>query len=226
MVVRSNVMNKKNVFKEIIFIVVAIAFIFFFPRFGLIPLPYGFAVVITLAIWWYLQRTHENFNDLGFSFRRFEPKAVIIGAVAAVLIFSFLQYIFFPVLTKIIPLEKANLDDFKKVRHHTGNYIFFLVLSWLGGGFYEELVFHGFIFTRLEKMIPGKNALRISFLLTNTIFGLYHFQLGIGGVFNAFLAGSAYHALMIKYKRNLWYSIFVHGFFDTIAFTYIYLGYW
>jgi len=219
-------MKEKIYVKKIIYILLAIGFIFFFPHLGIIPIPFGYAIVITVAAWFFLKTTHENFSDLGFSFKRFESKAIVIGAIAAVLIFVFLQYLFFPVLSRIIHLEKANLDDFKQVRHHVFNYIFFLLLSFLGGGFYEELIFHGFIFTRLEKIIPGKHKMPASFLLTNIIFGLYHFQLGTSGVLNAFLAGSAYHAVMIKYNRNLWYSFFAHGFFDTIAFTYIYLGYW
>ena len=212
--------------KEIIFILLAIVFIFFFPHLGWPPIPFGYAIIITAGVWIFLKRANENFSHLGFSFKRFESKAIIIGAVAAIVIFVFLQYLLFPALAKVIPLEKADLDDFKQVRHHVFNYIFFLLLSFLGGGFYEELVFHGFIFTRLEKIIPGKHSMRISFLLTNIIFALYHFQLGTSGVLNAFFAGCTYHALVIKYNRNLWYGFFVHGFFDTIAFTYIYLGYW
>jgi membrane protease YdiL (CAAX protease family) len=94
------------------------------------------------------------------------------------------------------------------------------------GGFYEELVFHGFIFTRLEKIIPGKYGLVMSFIGANLIFALYHFQLGPAGILNALIAGCAYHALMLRFNRNLWYSFFFHGFFDAIGLTYIYLGYW
>jgi membrane protease YdiL (CAAX protease family) len=94
------------------------------------------------------------------------------------------------------------------------------------GGFYEELVFHGFVFTRIEKIVKGKLVVPTSFILTNLIFGLYHFQLGTAGMLNAFLAGSAYQYLMMKFHRNLWYSIFFHAFFDAIGLTYIYLGIW
>jgi hypothetical protein len=31
---------------------------------------------------------------------------------------------------------------------------------------------------------------------------------------------------MMKFHRNLWYSIFFHAFFDAIGLTYIYLGIW
>ncbi len=212
--------------KECIFTILAILLVFFLPHLGLIPLPFGYAIVITVGIWLYLKRTGETFSDLGLRFKRFEWKAVLTGAVTAIAAFIFLQYAFFPLLQKMVPLKKANLDDFKQVRHHTASYIFFILLSFIAGGFYEELAFHGFIFTRLEKILPAKNKVTIAFLLTNAIFALYHFQLGTAGMLNALLAGCIYHALVIKYNRNLWYSFFAHGFFDSIAFTYIYLGYW
>ncbi len=133
---------------------------------------------------------------------------------------------FFPLLSKIIVLGKANLDDFKHIRYNFPTYLFVLLMGWLVGGIYEEIVFHGYIFKGIERIIKGKSALIISFLLTNLVFGLYHFQLGLSGMINAFVAGCAYHALMIKFQRNLWYSAFFHAFFDTIALTFIYLGYW
>jgi membrane protease YdiL (CAAX protease family) len=99
-------------------------------------------------------------------------------------------------------------------------------MGWLIGGIYEEIVFHGFIFTRLEKLFKPKNVLIICFLLTNILFAFYHWQLGISGMINAFIAGMVYHALMLRYKRNIWYAVFCHGIFDTIGLTFIYLGYW
>ena len=98
-------------------------------------------------------------------------------------------------------------------------------MGWLVGGLYEEIVFHGFIFTYVEKSVPGKAKVPISFLFTNVVFALYHFQLGTEGVINALIAGSCYHALILVHNRNLWYGIFCHAIFDTIALTAIYLGY-
>lgn len=74
-------------------------------------------------------------------------------------------------------------------------------------------------------MVAGRYSLAVSFLVTNIIFGLYHFQLGYSGMLNACLAGCIYHALMLRYKRNMWYAFFSHAMFDTIGITLIYLGY-
>ena len=219
-------MKQQISFAKIFFIILAIAFVFLFPHFGFIPIPFLYIVPVLLVVWLFLKRTKEDFADIGFSFKRFEVRSIWIGAIAAVFLFGFLNYVLFPVLSKIIVLKPANLDDFKNIRHNLPSYIFILIAGFIVGGFYEELCFHGFIFSRIEKFIAGKYSLFISFIVTNIIFALYHFQLGTSGMINAFIAGCAYHALMIRFNRNLWYSIFFHTFFDTIALTYIYLGYW
>jgi len=192
---------------EILLSIFAIAIVFIIPHSGIIPLPFAYC-------------------SLGFNLKHFEIKAVIVGTIAGVFLFAFINYVFFPLLEKIVKLPAADLGGFNKVRHNTPFYIFILAMGWIVGGFYEEIVFHGFIFTRLEKIIPGKKAVIISFWVSNIIFALYHLQLGTEGVINAFIAGVGYHALMLYYKRNIWYAIFCHAVFDTIALTYIYLGYW
>lgn len=219
-------MKKPIAFTEIIFTLFAIAVVFLLPHFGFLPIPFYYIIPVLLFVWLFLKRTKENFAGLGFNFKRFRLNSIFIGAITAIILFAFLNYIFFPLISKIFFLKPANLDDFKNIRHNLSWYLFTLAAGFIVGGFYEELVFHGFIFTRLEKIIGGKYALLLSFIFTNLIFALYHFQLGTSGVINAFIAGCAYHILMIKFNGNLWYSFFIHGFFDAIGLTYIYLGYW
>ncbi len=211
--------------KEILLSLFAILIVLLVPHSGIIPLPFGYSIPILIFVWLFLKQYKENFAGIGFSFKRFEIRSVLIGTLAGILIYSFLNWVFFPVLEKFIALPPADLGDFAKIKGNTGFYIFLLAMGWIVGGFYEELIFHGFIFTRIEKMIPGKYAVLLGFLLTNIIFAFYHAQLGTGGIINAFLAGSAYHALMLYFKRNMWYAVFAHAVFDTIALTFMYAGY-
>jgi membrane protease YdiL (CAAX protease family) len=211
--------------KEILPGLSAIIIVLLVPHSGIIPLPFGYSIPILIFVWFFLKQYKQSFASIGFSFKRFEIKPVLIGTVAGILIFSFLTWVFFPLLQKIVELPPVDLGDFAKIKGNKGFYIFLLAMGWLVGGFYEEIIFHGFIFTRLEKMIPGKYAVLLSFLLTNVIFALYHLQLGTAGVINAFLTGSTFHLLMLYYKRNMWYAVFCHAVFDTIALTFIYAGY-
>jgi len=211
--------------KEIFLSVLAIALVVFIPHAGIIPIPFAYCIPVLLIVWFILRQQKENFASIGFSFRRFEPKAILIGTITAVILIFFLNNLFFPILKKIIDLPPADLGSFAQLKGNTGFYIFLLAMGWIVGGFYEEIVFHGFIFTRIEKMVPGKAALPVAFVISNLVFGLYHLQLGLEGVINALIAGSVYHGLMLYYKRNMWYAIFCHAIFDTIALTFLYTGY-
>lgn len=211
--------------KEIVFSIIAIIIVVIVPHSGIIPIAFGYSIPILIFIWLFLKRQKENFESLGFSFKRFGIKPILIGVLSGIVIFSFLTWIFFPLLEKVTDLAPVNLGDFAKLKGNTGFYIFLLFMSWIIGGFYEELVFHGFIFSRLEKIMAGNYATIISFLLTNLIFALYHLQLGTSGVINALIAGAFYQALMLYYKRNMWYAIICHAVYDTIALTFIYGGY-
>ncbi len=211
--------------KEIFFSLLAIALVVIIPHSGIIPIPFAYCIPVLLIVWFFLKLHKENFASIGFSFGRFQLKAVLVGTLTALVLYSFLNWGFFPLLKTIVELPPSELGDFARIRGNTGFYIFLLAMGWIVGGFYEELVFHGFIFTRLERLITGKYAMPVAFLLSNLVFAMYHLQLGIAGVINAFIAGSVYHALMIYYNRNMWYAIICHAVFDTIALTFLYAGY-
>jgi membrane protease YdiL (CAAX protease family) len=210
---------------NIILTLLAIGVVTILPQFGLIPVPFGYSIPILVFIGLYLKRSQENFASIGFSFRSFTKKALITGTATGILLFLFLHFAFFPLLNLLVQLPETDVAMYRQLKGNTPFYIFLLLMGWIVGGLYEEIVFHGFIFTRLEKIWPGAGATLAAFLLTAVIFGLYHVQLGYEGMINAFVAGAVYHGLILYKKRNLWYGIICHGVFDTIALTILYLGY-
>ncbi len=210
-------------FKQKLLSLLAIAFCFFYPHIGGNILVYP--IIVMLLVLLYLRFvTRENLKDLFFSFKRFEFKSVLIGIAGAIILSAFFRFAWTPFINLILPVGKIDLSDFDSIRGNTGKYIFILVLALIVGGFYEELIFHGFIFTRFEKIIPGKYSTAIAFGLTTMIFGAYHMQQGIKGVLLTMIAGAVYHWLVLRFRRNLWYGIFIHTFFDFIGLTMIYLG--
>jgi membrane protease YdiL (CAAX protease family) len=136
-----------------------------------------------------------------------------------------MQLIFFPILENFIVFEGTEIGLHAFIKGNKWQYFFIIIMGWLVGGFYEEIVFHGFIFSRLEKMIKGKYATEIAFIGTAIIFGAYHYQLGAAGLINALIVGAVYLGLFLFFKRNLWYSIFCHGVYNTIVITLIYHGF-
>ena len=215
---------KSSPLQQTVLSALAIAFCFLFPHFGGFPI-FIYPIIVLFFVWLFLKYiSKENFTDLLFSFSRFEFRAVWVGVIAAILLSLFFHFAWHPLMNEILPREKIDLSSFSGIRGNTANYIFILLLALVVGGFYEEIIFHGFIFTRFEKMFPGKYATAISVVLSNIIFGLYHYHMGIKEILLAAIAGFAYQALILKFNRNLWYGLFFHAFFDFIGLTLIYLG--
>ena len=210
--------------QKIVYSFFLIAFCFLFPHFSGLPI-FIYPIIVLPIVWLSLKYIFkENFSDLLFSFKRFEFKTVWMGMIAAIILSCFFQFAWDPLINKILPGEKIDLSDFSGIRSNTANYIFILLLALVVGGFYEEIIFHGFIFTRFEKIFRGKYVLAISVILSNIIFGLYHYHMGMKEILLATIAGFAYHAFILKFNRNLWYGLFFHAFFDFIGLTLIYLG--
>lgn len=204
--------------------VIAIAIIVVLPHTELFP-NFLYSIPVLLLVWMLLKYSDETFADLGFSFKRFQPKAITIGALVAIFTLSFMQLIFFPVLDQFVTFEATEVSLYDFLRENQWQFIFILVMGWLIGGLYEEIVFHGFIFSRLERSLQGRYATPLSFIITAIIFGAYHIQLGVDGLLNAFLVGAVYLALFVYFKRNLWYSICCHGVYNSIVIILIYFGY-
>ena len=221
----SDILNTESSNASKIFLsILTIAFCFFIPHYANLTI-FIYPIVVLVIVWLYLRYiSKENFTDIFFSFKRFHVKAIWIGIIAAILLSLFFRFAWDPFINNIIPSEKIDLSDFAGIRNSPVNYVIVLLLALLVGGFYEEIIFHGFIFTRLEKIFKGKWATIIAFILTTIIFGLYHFQQGLKGILLTAIAGAVYHVLILKFNRNLWYGVFVHTFFDFIGLTLIYLG--
>jgi uncharacterized protein len=214
-------MNKA---KQILLTLLPIAIVVLFPYAGINPFPFAYCIPIIILVWTALKYERESFASVGFDANKFGLQPLVVGSMVGALLYVFLNWAFFPMLNKMVALQPANLEGFDSIKGNTSNYIFIVSMGWLVGGLYEELVFHGFIFTRLQKIIQPTYAIITSFLLTNIIFAFYHYQLGPTGIINAFVAGSVYHGLMLYFNRNLWYPFFAHGVFDTIALTSIYVN--
>ena len=212
-----------KIYKKILS-VIAIVTIIFLPHAEVIPF-FGYSIPILLFTWLVLKYSNETFSDIGFSFKQFKPNSILFGSLVAVLTLAFMQLIFHPVLDFFVSFEYNDGGLIDTIQSGKLQFFIMVIMGFLIGGFYEEIVFHGFIFTRLEKIFKGKYSTHVSFIITSVIFGVYHIQLGALGLINALVVGAVYLALFLHFKRNLWYSIICHGFYNTMVMTLIYFDY-
>jgi membrane protease YdiL (CAAX protease family) len=213
-------MNKR--FRKNILIVIIIAFFVLFPHF--IPLPfYSYAIVCLAVIIFYLRKENKTLRNLGLKRNGITAHVVVVGVVSALLWVAFNKWVYHPFITHFFVVPSYTEYDF--IRNKLSNLVITIIAAWVIGGFYEEIVFRGFIQTKMQELIISyKNSFWIAGLFTSLLFGLYHWQQGIFGIVPAFLGGLLWTFLLWRYKGNLWYPVISHAVYDTIALTMIYFG--
>ena len=105
-------------------------------------------------------------------------------------------------------------------------YLLMLAISWISGGFAEEMFFRGFLITRLQTVFDGvKFASGLAVLLPALLFGYVHvYYQGLHGFVNAGIVGLIFGTLFLLYKRNLWPLVLAHGFINSLGFTAEFMG--
>jgi len=214
-------MNTKSFGQDILKVFI-IAFLILFPHF--VPLPfYSYALVCLAVIIFYLRRQKKTLRDLGLKGNGLTARTLIVGILSALLWVGFNKWVYHPLITHFFVVEPYTEYDF--IRNNLSNLIITLIAAWIVGGFYEEVVFRGFIQTKIrEWFIKSRHSFWLAGLLTSVLFGLYHWQQGIFGIVPSFLGGLLWTSLLWRYKGNLWYPIISHAIYDTIALTMIYFG--
>lgn len=100
-------------------------------------------------------------------------------------------------------------------------YLLMLAISWISGGFAEEMFFRGFLITRLQSVLAGARfATALAVVLPATLFGYVHvYYQGLQGFVNASIVGLIFGTAFLLYKRNLWPLVLAHGFINSLGFT-------
>jgi membrane protease YdiL (CAAX protease family) len=199
-----------------------IAFLILFPHFASLPF-YSYAVVCLGLIIFYLKRQKKTLRDLGLKHKGLTTHSFIVGFISALCWVAFNKWVYHPFITHFFAPPPYTEYDF--IRNNLSNLIITLIAAWIIGGFYEEIVFRGFIHKTInEWFIKSRHSFWIAGLFTSVLFGLYHWQQGIFGIIPSFLGGLLWTFLLWRYKRNLWYPIISHAVYDMIALTMIYFG--
>lgn len=196
-----------------------IGFLILFPHF--IPLPfYSYAIVCLLLIWFLLRRESKTSRDIGLDKKGLTIKAAIIAIASALIWVGFMQLLYIPAIKHLFVVP--DYIEYNFTRNSVSKLIMTITAAWLIGGFYEEIVFRGFIQSLLNKRFTGQSITSWSIVITSVLFGLYHWQQDIFGVIAAVLGGLFWGIIYKKFQNNLWIPILSHAIFDTITLLLIY----
>ncbi len=178
---------------------------------------------------WRLMRNHESWADLGL--RKPVSLSRTLGWSLLALIVTIAAGIAIEAAITAAGVAGNEIDPrfsqrFVNLPGNTPVFVYWVVVSWVVGGFVEEMLFRGMLISRLERLLSGGGlAVAMAVILQSAVFGQQHFYyqgwagaLATGGI--ALVSGVFYLLL----KRNLWALILSHGAANTIGLTLIYAG--
>jgi hypothetical protein len=127
--------------------------------------------------------------------------------------------VFLPVLNHVTG-QKQDLSEFRDLEGNVALLIVLLVLSWTLAAFGEEIVYRGYIQTRIVDALGANSAAVIVAVgASSVLFGLAHTEQGIIGVTVTFLDAVFFSYLKLHYSGSLWAPVLAHGFNNTIGLT-------
>lgn len=178
-----------------------------------------------------LARQGISVRDLGLRWEDKIWKFVAFSALAVVL--SLVVNIAFNIITTNFfdPGAPTGAGEkyAKRFSHLPGNltaYVWWLSISWVVGGFIEEILFRGVLINRVESFISKPLFGTIAAVAFQSIlFGQQHFyyQGWIGLAATGSLA-LLFGVLYLVFKRRLWPLIIAHGCVNTLGLTVLFLG--
>jgi hypothetical protein len=118
-----------------------------------------------------------------------------------------------------------NLSSVDDIRDDVVNYAILMVIMWVFAAYGEELLFRGYYMQGFAKLFGNTNASWLfSALLISVYFGISHAYQGIAGIIAVTLGGFYFSTVYYTNRDNLAIGALVHGFYDTIGLTLIYLN--
>lgn len=171
-----------------------------------------------------LRAARWDWSVLGFR-RPGSWRFIILVALAAAAIRILLSdFVIEPLTATIWPTEKLP-ESADEITGNARNALIALGLVWSFAAFGEEIAYRGYLLNRgAEALGATPLAFWLAAVASAVLFGYGHFYKGPAGVLDSSVAGLILAAAYLLTGRNLWTCILAHGFIDTFAVAWLYLG--
>lgn len=122
--------------------------------------------------------------------------------------------------------DGADMTQYNYMQDNLPMLLFSLAGAYVVSSFGEEVVYRGFLITRLQAIfgVSGKMAVFAALILSSIIFGFAHFEWGATGIIQTIGMGLALGSAFLFLKRRLWPLIIAHACMDTVLFVQLYLA--
>jgi membrane protease YdiL (CAAX protease family) len=177
-----------------------------------------FYIVVLITLWatrwdWkYFSMTRPNW-----------PKTILKGFLFSIGIFILNDFIIQPFIEFYI--GKIDLSEVSGIEANFINYVIYILLGWVLGGFCEEIIYRGYVLKRLALIFGNTNAAWLFAAVTaSLVFGFAHNYQGPSGIIATAIIALLFGLIFIFNKNNLMVLVLTHGIYNMIAITLIYLG--
>ena len=161
---------------------------------------------------------YPRMGDVGWSFLKSIP--IFLFAIGAFILGTV-------VMANIVGVpDGADMTKYNYLRGNLPMLLISLAGVYIVSSFGEEVVYRGFLITRLEPLFGGRSGTALSWVViaSSIIFGFAHFEWGAMGIVQPTCMGAALGIAFLLCKRNLWPLVLAHGYMDTLLLTQLYLA--
>ena len=165
-----------------------------------------------------------RWRDLGLKRPVSWVSTFIWGTLLALATTAFGIWISRPVIAAVTG-QVQDFSQFQSVRGNWQMLLIWLAVSWILGGFLEELAFRGYLLNRSLDLFGTQSwGLIAGVLLNAAAFGVLHAYQGLGGILNTAVDAALFATIYLIGRRNLWLTILVHGIGNSLGFLAFYFG--
>jgi len=186
------------------------------------------ALILPILIIFFLpfRNRINNLKEIGF----YKPKKISKLILQAIIIGLLMSFIFKTVLTPLLEAilnSKRDLTSFYELKGNSKLLLVYIIRLILIAGFFEEIVFRGFLISKFLKLFGSSNlGWFASILLAATIFSFFHEYQGLVGIIYTGIAGLVFGYLYKFFNKSLWYLIIIHSSFDISSAVLMYYDYY
>jgi membrane protease YdiL (CAAX protease family) len=186
-------------------------------------------IFMLLVVWLGLRFREEGWDHLGLGMRRLDGRALWRGLwqslvlLVAVLVAYVAAAILMANITGIP--EQADLSGYNYLSGNLPLLLLALVGVWIVSSLGEEIIYRGFLITRVAEVGGGgKTAWRVAVVSSSILFGLVHYEWGPMGMVQTGFMGLALGIAFLLLRRRLWVLVVTHFYMDTILLVQLYFA--
>ncbi len=204
-------MKNKNIWR-------LIASIEFIVSAGIILYDFFIPTLIILAITILsLLLRKEKFSSLGFK-KNNNPLRMATTILLLTIIWTLFHLSITMPLLNMLTGTQQDLSMFQNLKGNLGDLLFFLTATWTLAALGEEIVYRGFLQSRIGNIF-GKNRTStiLAIIISSLLFGLAHLEQGIIGVVITIMDAIFFSYVKLKFDSNLWAAVLAHGLSNSIG---------